>query len=84
MIIGLHNEEGNWVNTEHKVEGVALRYFTDLFRTTSPADLDGFLAEVTTSVTEAQNLRMMTMATEEEVKAALFMMHPKEPLGRMV
>ena len=63
---------------------MAVRYFTDLFRTTSPTDLDGFLAEVSTSVTEAQNLRLMATATEEEVKAAFFMMPQKKPMGRMV
>lgn len=29
--IGLYNEEGDWINTEADVEGVAVRCFTDLF-----------------------------------------------------
>lgn len=78
-ITGLHNEEGNWVSTEQEVEGVALNYFTDLFSTTSPVKFDGFLEEVPTLVTETQNRRLM--ATEEEVRTALFMMHPEKATG---
>ena len=42
LIIGLHNEEGNCVNSEQEVEGVAVRYFTDLFSTSSPAESEVF------------------------------------------
>jgi len=66
------------VNSEQDVEGVAVRYFTDVFSTSSPADPEVFLEEVPTLVTDAQNLRLMAMATEEEVRAALFMMHPEK------
>ena len=66
-IIGLHNEEGNWVNSEQDVEGVAERYFTDVFSTSSPANPEVFLEKVLTLVTDAQNLRLMAMATEKRL-----------------
>ena len=69
------------MNTESEVEEVAVKYFTDLFRTTVPTDFDIFLEEVPTSVTEAQNLRLMAAATEEEGKEALFMMKPEKAPG---
>ena len=80
-IIGLYNEDGNWVNSESEVEGVAVKYFTDLFHTASPAEFDSFLEEVPTSITETQNIKLMARATEDEVKASLFMMHPEKALG---
>lgn len=42
MIIGLHNEEGNWINSEEEIEGVAVSYFNDLFLTFSPSGFDSF------------------------------------------
>ena len=69
-IIGLYNEDDNWVNSESEVEGVAVKYFTDLFQTASPAEFDSFLEEVPTSITENQNNKLMAQATEDEVKAA--------------
>ena len=80
-IIGLYNEEGIWVNSESKVEEVAVKYFMDLFHTSSPEDFNSFLEEVPTSITEDQNRNLMAEATEEEVKALLFMMHPEKGLG---
>ena len=71
----MYNEDGNWVNSESKVEEVAVKYFTDLFHTSSPEEFDSFLEEVPTSITEMQNTKLMAKATEEEVKTTLFMMH---------
>ena len=80
-IAGLYNEEGSWVNSESKVEEVAVKYFMDLFHTSSPEDFDSFLEEVPSSITDGQNWKLMAEATEEEVKAALFMMHPEKAPG---
>ena len=80
-ITGLYNEDGIWVNSESKVEEVAVKYFMDLFHTSSPEDFDRFLEEVPTSITDSQNRILMVEATEEEVKTALFMMHPEKAPG---
>ena len=45
-IIGLYNEDGDWINSEADIEGVAVKYFKDLFHSTSPLEFDSFLAEV--------------------------------------
>lgn len=81
MIIGLYNEDGNWINSENEVEGVAVKYFTDLFHTEYPWNIDNFSEEVPTTVTANQNLRLMEKASEEEVREALFMMHPQKAPG---
>ena len=60
---------------------MAVKYFNDLFQSTSPSEFDIFLEEVSNLVTTTQNSRLMAMASEEEVRSALFMMHPKKAPG---
>ena len=46
IIVGLHDEAGNWVTEETEVEMVAVDYFDDLFSTTNPTEFDNFLEEI--------------------------------------
>lgn len=80
-IVGLHDEAGNWITEEQGVEKMAVDYFEDLFSTTSPSDFDSFLDEVTPSITSQMNQRLLRIATEDEVKQALLMMHPEKAPG---
>lgn len=70
-IVGLHDEHGNWITEDGGVEKVTVDYFQDLFSITSPLEFDSFLEEITPSM----------IATEEEVRHALFMMHLEKTLG---
>ncbi|XP_048609324.1 uncharacterized protein LOC125585043 [Brassica napus] len=81
MIVGLYDAVGNWITEDNKVEKVAVDYFHDLFTTTSPSDFDAFLAEVTMGITPQMNQRLLRLATENEVREALFMMHPEKAPG---
>ncbi|XP_056862248.1 uncharacterized protein LOC108858352 [Raphanus sativus] len=80
-ITGLYNENEVWTNSEIEIEKVAVNYFEKLFKSTSPADFEGFLAEIPESVTSEQNRRLTALATEEEVRKALFLMHPEKAPG---
>ena len=80
-IVGLHDVDGNWITEENGVERVAINYFEDLFSTTSPSDFDSFLTEVTPTITPQMNQNLLRLATEDEVKEALFMMHPEKAPG---
>lgn len=80
-IVGLYDENGNWVVKDQGLKKVAVDYFDDLFHTTSPTEFDGFLEEVTPSITPQMNQRLSRLATEEEVRQALFMMHPEKAPG---
>lgn len=82
-IIGLYNDEGVWKNAENDIEHVAVKYFGNLFQSTSPSNFEGFLDEISTSITAEQNRRLMAVASEEEVREAVFMMHPEKIPGRM-
>lgn len=47
-----------------------------------PTDFDEFLQEVPAIITDAHNVLLAALVTEEEVRAAfLFMMHPKKSHG---
>jgi len=52
-----------------------------LFSTTSPSGFKEFLKEVPTLFTDDQNRILTFWASEEEVKSALFLMHPEKALG---
>ena len=80
-IVGLHDEDETWITGDKGVEKVAIDYFDKLFTTTSPSDFNSFLAEVTPGITPQMNQRLLRLATEEEVKEALFMMHPEKAPG---
>ena len=79
--MGLHDVDGNWITEDNGVEKVAINYFEDLFSTTSPSEFDSFLVEVTPGITPQMNQRLLRLATEEEVREALFMMHPEKAPG---
>ena len=80
-IVGLHDEAGNWVTEENSAEKVVVDYFEDLFRSTNPREFDSFLEEIGPSISPQMNQMLLRRATEEEVRQALFMMHPEKAPG---
>ncbi|KAJ4917807.1 Endonuclease/exonuclease/phosphatase protein [Raphanus sativus] len=80
-IVGLYDETGTWITDADGVEKVAVDYFGNLFTTTDPSNFDNFLDEVTPAISSQMNQRLLRVATEEEVKQALFMMHPEKAPG---
>ncbi|KAF8089989.1 hypothetical protein N665_0492s0001 [Sinapis alba] len=77
-IVGLYDTGGNWIIEEQGVETVAVNYFNELFETTSPSEFEGFLSEISPTITAQMNQRLVRVATEDEVQQALFMMHPEK------
>ena len=80
-IVGLHDAARNWITKDKGVEKVAVDYFEDLFSTTSPTEFDSFLTEITPVITSQMNQNLLKIVTEDEVKQALFMMHPEKYPG---
>ena len=66
-IVGLHDEDRNWITEDKGVEKVAVDYFDDLFSTTSPSEFDSFLEEIVPSITFQMNQTLLRIATEDEV-----------------
>jgi len=80
-IVGLHDADGNWITDDEGVEKVAVNYFDELFTTTSPTAFDNFLSEIQPSISTQTNGWLLKLATEEEIRQALFMMHPGKAPG---
>ena len=79
--MGLHDDTGNWITDENGVEKVAVDYFEGLFNSTNPTEFDSFLNEIRPTISPQMNQMLLRLATEEEVRQALFMMHPEKAPG---
>ena len=66
-IVGLHDSDGNWIIEEQRVKKVAVDYFDELFKTTALSEFEGFLDEITPTITSQMNHRLIRPATEEEI-----------------
>ncbi|KAG7588676.1 hypothetical protein ISN44_As07g009920 [Arabidopsis suecica] len=80
-ITGLHDENGIWSTEDKDVQSIVVSYFKDLFTTTKPEAFEEALAEVQLLITEQINEFLTAPATESEVRATLFMMHPEKAPG---
>ncbi|KAG7578757.1 Ribonuclease H-like superfamily [Arabidopsis thaliana x Arabidopsis arenosa] len=80
-ITGLHDENGTWSTEDKEVQNIAVSYFKTLFTTTKPEVFEDALEEVQSLITDQINDFLIAPATEGEVRAALFMMHPEKAPG---
>ena len=60
---------------------MAVDYFEGLFSSTTPTEFDSFLEEIVPSISPQMNQILLRIATEDEVRQALFMMHPEKAPG---
>uniref|UniRef100_A0A803PHA9 Reverse transcriptase domain-containing protein n=1 Tax=Cannabis sativa TaxID=3483 RepID=A0A803PHA9_CANSA len=76
----LKNNQGDWVDWQHNLSGLMIDYFSNLFSSSSPD-----IAEVTNAipklVSDAQANVMVEPIADDEVKKALFQMHPDKSPG---
>lgn len=77
-IVRLYNESDVWVDEEHEIEQVAMKYFRDMFTSIAPSEIEEVLSEVPSLVTDQMNGMLTALATEDEVRKALFMMHQEK------
>ena len=77
-IVGLLNNEDIWCTDESQIEDIAVSYFEELFRSTQPANQNGTLSAVESVVTMEANQNLLNPFLAEEVRAALFQMHPSK------
>jgi hypothetical protein len=76
----LVNDENITVTTQPELCGVALKYFDHLFRASSTRH-DPILSLIVPKITEEDNDRLVMPITKEELKEALFQMHPDKAPG---
>ena len=57
---------------------ITTSYFRQIFESSNPEDIEEARSEVSTTITEANNVDLTAPVTEWEVKLALFAMHPEK------
>uniref|UniRef100_A0A803QEL1 Reverse transcriptase domain-containing protein n=1 Tax=Cannabis sativa TaxID=3483 RepID=A0A803QEL1_CANSA len=76
----LKDAQGNWIDWKNGLSDVILNYYNDLFcssaTNTSPVTIN-----IPSTVTRAQNESLLAPVSNEEVRKALFQMHPDKSPG---
>ena len=80
-IEGLYDENGVWQIDEGRVSAIAERYYVDLFKAQSHTNMDRMLEDVDRVVTNEMVQFLNQPYSKEDVRRALFSMHPSKSLG---
>uniref|UniRef100_A0A803P6B0 Reverse transcriptase domain-containing protein n=1 Tax=Cannabis sativa TaxID=3483 RepID=A0A803P6B0_CANSA len=80
LITQLHDNNGRLVEWGSGLEEVMVNYFKDLFATAA-SDWTAVTSNVQPRVSYDQNIELVKEVTEEEVKKAMFQMHPDKSPG---
>ena len=80
-ISGLFDDNNIWRDKEEDLEELVSSYLSTLFSTESTTNLEQALEGLGTPVTEEMNTMLNTEPTSEEIKNALFQMHPNKAPG---
>lgn len=77
----LKDQYGNWKEEEQQIQDIVVKYFDNLFTSTVEGEEILTPREVVNQVTTEQNEELMQCVTHEEVKKAVFSMHPSKAPG---
>lgn len=80
-IEGLVDEDGVWHGKGKALELHVERFFGSLFKSESQSGLDQAMEEIVSSVSNEMNMSLDQEPTDEEIKGALFQMHPNKAPG---
>lgn len=80
MIHRLKNEAGEWVDWQNGLQNLITQFYTELFTTASTNHVE-VIEAVSQSITQVDNMELLQEVTKEEVKLALFQMHPDKAPG---
>ena len=80
-IEGLLDDYDAWQIEGNRIEAIAEDYYRELFTTSNPVHMDNILNSVNRVVTEGMNETLTQPYTEDEVRQALFQMHPSKTPG---
>ena len=75
-ISGVFDFEERWCTFDEQIAQVAESYFQELFSTAQPQNMESVLQAVQRKVTPHMNERLTRPYTANEVRLALFQMHP--------
>ena len=71
FISGNENAQGEWIEGEEQIGEMLIRYYSNLFSTTNPTELDSVLSGVEPRVSDAMNTELLKPFRMEEVQLAL-------------
>ena len=79
----MFNKTGEWCIDDEQIADIAMQYFQDLFTSCQPEDeeIGPVLEAVDQRVTDDMNNTLMEPYTGDEVRRALFQMHPSKAPG---
>ncbi|XP_074324303.1 uncharacterized protein LOC141661216 [Apium graveolens] len=80
LISKLKNDSGQWVDWQDGLKALIQTFYTDLF-TVAPVEYDQVIDCVPHSISQDQNLELNKEVSKEEVKVALFQIHPDKAPG---
>jgi hypothetical protein len=77
LISNIKDGNGHQCVNQQEIEAAFISFFTDLFTSNTPRDIDQCTQDMGRLVTESMNDRLMAEFTREEFHQALFQMAPK-------
>ncbi|GLU18275.1 hypothetical protein SLE2022_345820 [Rubroshorea leprosula] len=77
----LMDAEGEWKHEFTELQGIATSYFSSLFSTTFPTNIDRVTSCLSPRVTADDNAFLLQVFTETEITKALHQMHPSKAPG---
>ena len=77
----LWNQYGEWVSDKTEMEGMGNNYFNNLFTSSNPAGIPNVVSLVDRVVLDDMNQRLVRDFDAEEVRRALFQIHPTKVPG---
>ena len=78
---GLVDSDGRWQTEENKVAKIAVDYYQTLFIASATTHMTEVIDKVDRVVTDDMRRTLMLPYTEEDVRVALFQMHPSKSSG---
>uniref|UniRef100_A0A2N9EM59 Reverse transcriptase domain-containing protein n=1 Tax=Fagus sylvatica TaxID=28930 RepID=A0A2N9EM59_FAGSY len=77
----LRNQYGDWVLDKTEMEGMVNNYFNNLFTSSNPVGIPNVVSLVDRVVSDDMNQRLVRDFDAEEVRRALFQIHPTKAPG---
>ena len=81
IIDGLHDSNRVWCTDTEGIATIADDYYKNLFTTSNNLNMDGVLASVEKVVTNDMAKSLVCTYTKDEIRVALFQMHPSKSPG---
>lgn len=78
---GLFDKDGQWCTTDSDIETIVLQYYSELFSTSLPTNINEAVNLLPQIISEDMNAILSKQLSVEEIRLALFQMHPSKASG---